>query len=146
MSKSHIELIARGVLIRESQLLVCENVKSKYLFLPGGHVEFGESVEIALIREMMEESGRPVSVGRFMGIFEASFQQAREGKAAKRHHEVNLIYEMTTEDDVPIASIESKIAFRWIPIDDLKSKGQLRPAGILEVALGGAIQAASMSE
>lgn len=146
MPKPRIELIARGVLLREGRLLVCEYMKGKYQFLPGGHVEFGESGETALIREMMEETGQVVTVGRFLGVFEASFDQAKENKPSKRHHEINLIYEMATENSEPIASIESEIAFRWVAIDDLRAGRDFRPAAILDVALGGVIHAGSMSE
>jgi mutator protein MutT len=37
--------------------------------LPGGHVEFGESLEEALVREMAEEFDLTVKVGKIVGTF-----------------------------------------------------------------------------
>ena len=53
MSKDHsIELIARGVFVRGGAVLLCQNVKHGYYYLPGGHVEFGEAAAVALAREI----------------------------------------------------------------------------------------------
>src|SRR5262249_44925533 len=41
--KPHIEVIARGVIRRGRFVLACRNVKKGYVYLPGGHVEFGET-------------------------------------------------------------------------------------------------------
>ena len=58
-----IELIARGLARRDNDVLLCLNLKGGYAYLPGGHVEFGESAREALEREFVEESGIQVTSG-----------------------------------------------------------------------------------
>ncbi|MBY0262673.1 MAG: NUDIX domain-containing protein, partial [Phycisphaerales bacterium] len=82
-----IEFIARGVLIAGSRVLLCRNLKHDYLYLPGGHVEFGESAAAALAREFLEEAALPVRVGPLALVSEGTFATKRRG-----HHEVNLVF------------------------------------------------------
>jgi ADP-ribose pyrophosphatase YjhB (NUDIX family) len=138
-----VELIARGVLIERGRLLVCRSRKRGHCFLPGGHVEFGETAAAALEREMREELGAPLRAGRFLGVCEASFVQAgRSGR--RRHHEVNLVFAMSrppvgssraaARGRPKLASIESKIEFDWLALDQLRGRRppvRLLPPGIL---------------
>ena len=58
-----IETIARGVCVRDGKLLVCRAKGAKSCYLPGGHVEFGETGRQALVREMAEETGLAAEAG-----------------------------------------------------------------------------------
>ncbi len=62
---NEIEVIARGLCIRDGKVLLCRHIKQAYNYLPGGHVEFGESATDALAREMMEEAGVAVHNVRY---------------------------------------------------------------------------------
>lgn len=146
MSKRRIELIARGVLVRDGELLACRNVKNKHAFLPGGHVEYGESSAEALAREMQEEAGLAVTIGEFLGVFESSFLQVRGGKPPKQHHELNILFQMTVNESAEIRSMEAKIEFIWLKQGDLNDISKLLPEGIIDIALGPAMLGSSMSE
>jgi len=115
--RRHIELIARGVLVRDGHLLLCHSKGAKNTYLPGGHIEFGESACEALAREIEEELGRPATIGRFLGGVEHTFVQK-----GKRHCEVNLVFAMRMTGVKPPRrprSKEKKIDFRWLPIEQL---------------------------
>jgi len=64
VSKHQIEILARGVCVSGGRLLVCHTHGADNTYLPGGHVEFDEKAKIALRREMMEEMGLKVKVGK----------------------------------------------------------------------------------
>ena len=115
-----IETIARGVCIVDGKLLICRAKGASSSYLPGGHIEFGETGRQALVREMKEETGCEITIGRFMGVVENSFQQH-----GKPHSEINLVYEMkladTTGNGKNVTSRENWIEFAWQPLDTLKS-------------------------
>ena len=113
MSKPHIEVIARGLLLRDGEALLCRDVAAGYLYLPGGHVEFDEPAGAALEREFVEECGLQVRAGPLLLVTEERFEQKR------RHHELNLVFHVEpARGPAPeaVASRESEITFEWIPL------------------------------
>ena len=59
-----------GVLIEGDKILLVEQnvTKTRHWSLPGGALEFGETIEQGLIREMREETGLDVSVGNLLYV------------------------------------------------------------------------------
>ena len=119
-----IELIARGCLVHGSKVLLCQNLKHGYYYLPGGHVEIGESAAGALAREFLEESGQRVAVGDLALMSEGVFTTKK-----RRHHELNLVFHVERAPGWPagprregidspprIVSKEYGIAFSWIEL------------------------------
>lgn len=68
--RESIELTVLCLVHREGKLLLQNRVKPDWrgYAIPGGHVEPGESVVDAVIREMREETGLTVSHPRLCGI------------------------------------------------------------------------------
>jgi len=138
---SGIENIARGICIVGGKVLLCRGKGLDSTYLPGGHIEFGETGREALVREMKEETGRDAKAGAFVNVVENSFLQK-----GKRHCEINLVYEMeigegedqrsevrgqTAEDsiirlfDYSIISREDWIGFEWCDVDNLDAANLL---------------------
>ena len=116
-----IETIARGVAVSDGRILLCKAKGGSTTYLPGGHIELGESGREALIREMKEETGLDVSLGRFLGVVENSFLQK-----GKRHSEINLVYEMAIlPGQGEVAAAEDWIEFEWRDLADLDSANLL---------------------
>ncbi|PFE97802.1 DNA mismatch repair protein MutT [Bacillus thuringiensis] len=109
--KSKFHHIVRAVMIKDEKLLVAEYIGHHY-FLPGGHVEIGESAENALIRELREELGVLCSIQQFLGVIENQWQDKEV-----LHHEINHIFEVESQGlhtDLTPHSSESHLAFHWI--------------------------------
>jgi len=125
-----IEVIARGVYVRGSHVLLCRNVAGGYCYLPGGHVEFAEPAADALAREFAEETGVRADIGPLLLTTEQTF---RTGK--REHHEINLVFHvehLAHADGSPadeVRSVEPDIAFEFVDLAALPDI-DLRPAGI----------------
>jgi 8-oxo-dGTP pyrophosphatase MutT (NUDIX family) len=128
-SRGEIETIARGVCAADGKVLLCRAKGGSSTYLPGGHIEFGETAAEALVREMKEESGLDFRVGKFLGVLENSFLQHGE-----KHCEINLVYEMSFASgrggaETAVDALEPWIEFEWRSADDLAS-ANLLPAEI----------------
>ena len=115
-----IETIVRGVCVKENRLLVYQNTNFGYICLPGGHVEFWESMTEALCREWNEEVGCDCKVGDFLNFFEERY----EGSDGKRHHKYIFLYEVSCdilEIDKPLKQQEAHIALQWMPLSEFRN-------------------------
>lgn len=122
-----IEVLARGVCVMNGQLLLCFGKRSGIAYLPGGHIDFGETARQALVREIQEELGRTAKAGRFLGCSEHAFVQDGEPKA-----EINLVFELTVDGispDQPLSATEAWIGFKWHPLDQLAT-ARFEPASL----------------
>lgn len=132
-----IETIARGILVSGGMVLLCRDKQGSYAFLPGGHVEPGESAREALSRELQEEAGlERVKVGSCALVTEQRFTQN-----GKPRHEISLVFHVEhaiLPDGTPLSlgatngpardvpSLESHIEFVWVEVAAL-SEIDLRP-------------------
>lgn len=122
--EKHIETIARGVCVKDGKVLLCYPKDRSYSYLPGGHIEFGETGREALVREMKEETGLDATAGELLGVVESSFVQKGE-----KHCEINLIYEMKVRgcEGAKVRSCEDWICFDWVGCDKIGSANLLPP-------------------
>ena len=132
-----IETIARGVCIADGKILLCRAKGGATTYLPGGHIEFGETGREALAREVLEELGVTASVGRFLGVVENAFTQH-----GRPHAEINLVYALEagrpagTPGVEKVAAKEDWIEFEWRPLADLAA-ANLLPADFRSLADAG---------
>ena len=119
-----IETIARGVCVRDGKLLLCRAKGGSSTYLPGGHIEFGETGRQALVREVKEELGMESSTGAFLGVVENAFLQH-----GKPHAEINLVYELELGNGElpPLQSQEDWIEFEWCDLNRLDEANLLPP-------------------
>jgi 8-oxo-dGTP pyrophosphatase MutT (NUDIX family) len=110
------EVIARAIIVVDGKVLCQRNVENDEYALPGGHIEKGETVRQALIRELKEETGMPIFVGKLTYINENFFEQDGE-----EVHEIGFYFLSSVIGDIPekIESREDHIDFRFIDLDDL---------------------------
>lgn len=127
-----IHIISRALYIDQGHILLCKidgRDHNIYHFLPGGHVELGESAQAALIRELKEEIGHEFKVDRFLGVLENKFDRPN----GAFQHEYTFHYLVscpTLKYGQEIAQLESHIKPIWVPLSSLDTI-DFRPTAIL---------------
>lgn len=114
-----IELIVRLVIKREDKVLLCLNKEAGSYFLPGGHVEFGDTFEKTIYKETAEELGwtrEDIKSFKFKGYLE-NFYSYKNG--TEPHAELNMIFDVEINVATQAVSQESHIGFEWVNISDV---------------------------
>jgi len=75
------------------EILLIQRADNAHWGLPGGHVEPGESVAQATAREVLEETGCAIEVGRLIGVYSDPAWQTVESSSGRRPQFVNLCFE-----------------------------------------------------
>ena len=100
--------VSQAVILSEHRVLLAVRRDLRGRQLPGGHVQAGESSEVALIREVHEETGFDIAVERCVGDY------VRTGF---RPYTVSVYTCRITGGDLR-PSIETPVV-RWFDIDEL---------------------------
>lgn len=97
-------------------------------FLPGGHLDLGESLPVSLVRELREELGLEARVGAYLGTIEHGYN---DNKAT--HYELNHIFEVALPPrKADVVSHEAHLDFFWAELSELV-KYQLEPYPLREL-------------
>jgi len=75
------------------EILLMQRSDNAHWGLPGGYVERGEAVADAAAREVFEETGVKVAVGRLVGVYSDPASMVIEYAGGRRVHAVNLCFE-----------------------------------------------------
>jgi 8-oxo-dGTP pyrophosphatase MutT (NUDIX family) len=114
-----------AVVEHDGQLLLIEYDDARlgrHWGLPGGGVEPGESIQAALRREVLEETGAQVVVGRLLLVNE--YDPAGTGGRYTDEHELRLVFHCTLADDraliAPSIPDPEQIGVGWVALADLR--------------------------
>lgn len=113
-TESNIHFIARGLLVQGDNVILCRVKNKDWYFLPGGHIESGESSKAALFREIKEESSIVVNEALFIGVCETIFLYDEEFS----QHEVDFVFQVAIPEGVAIASKEDHLEYVVIKKED----------------------------
>lgn len=75
------------------EILLIQRADNSHWGLPGGHVEPGESVAQATVREVLEETGWAIELGRLIGVYSDPAFQTVESSSGERSQFINLCFE-----------------------------------------------------
>ena len=111
-----------GIAIHDGRLLVEHNVKHGFCFIPGGRVEYGENAVQALSRELDEEFGSGVQIGRLVIVADNLFELD-----GIRYQEAGLYFLMEFDPGHYILGREGEfeaeepnLVYQWLPLNELE--------------------------
>lgn len=116
-----------GILIRNGKVLLQRPINDPAYAFPGGHVNFGETSEEAVIREFKEEIAADIRPIRLLWIGENFFPWGE-----KDCHQIGLYYLLALQDETQIPldgifyaqdEVERKacrLEFSWVEMSQLK--------------------------
>ncbi|MEA2460671.1 MAG: 8-oxo-dGTP diphosphatase [Actinomycetota bacterium] len=112
MTEGRPEIAVGAIVVVEGRLLMVRrgHEPNKGLWtVPGGRVERGESLEDAVKREIREETGLAVEVGRLAGHLEYIGE----------HHLVILDFLAQPQDGSEPVAGDDADEVRWVPLDEI---------------------------
>ena len=114
-----------AVILRGDEVLLQVIGAQDYWCLPGGRVDFGESGEEAVRREIVEEIGLEPRIERLVWVVENLYQDN-----GTRYHEASLYYLAS----LPEASPEAAATDSWttVELDGTRLLNQWHPVDTLE--------------
>jgi ADP-ribose pyrophosphatase YjhB (NUDIX family) len=136
-----IRLIACAVILDGDRILVWDDLNpetGEVVAVPlAGGIEFGETGEEAIRRELVEEIGAVAGAVRYLGTLEDVFEWNGQAR-----HEVHLVYEVeltdariTQLDHVEVDDEGERYVARWRPLGEFRDGTRLVPTGLLGLIL-----------
>ena len=116
-----------AVLLDQGRILVMQDERSPYFYLPGGRVRMGERAEDAVLREVREELGIEAQIERPLWLSQAFFT---EDVDRADYHELCLYFLLDASDtDLLLRGdrfrgpeLRHVHDFEWLPFDRLREE------------------------
>jgi len=109
---------AKAIIFKDGKMLATKIKDNDEIFyiMPGGGQDSGETLEEAVVREVIEEFGILVKP--------LSLEFVVEGVTGEKFHRVDLVFHCRYLNEVPGVDIKgdlNQIGYDWLAIDDLEN-------------------------
>lgn len=111
---------AAAIIIEEGAICFMSSPSEDYHYSVGGAVQFGETTEEAVLREVIEETGQQYEIDRLVCFHENFFSNSNGVLRGLDCHEICLYYLMKLKGKQFQSQIEDETV-HWIPIQELEN-------------------------
>jgi ADP-ribose pyrophosphatase YjhB (NUDIX family) len=101
------------------RILLMRRSDNEHWGLPGGYVEPGESVQSAAQREVREETGYEIEVGRLVGVYSDPRVQVIDYGGGRRVHAINLCFEAVAGTQRELGTPDETLEWGFFAVDAL---------------------------
>lgn len=88
-----------AIILKDGKFLMVSNPGTDYLYSVGGRIQFGESAEQAVVREVREETGVEMEIDRLGFVAEDFFIGDHVAKMGKLIYELGFYFYMKTPEN-----------------------------------------------
>ena len=121
-----INIRVGAIILKDGKFLMAGNDRDDYLYSVGGRIQYGETSEEAVVREVEEETGVKMEVDRLGFVSEVYFFGNPHTDHRRTVYEIGFYYYMKVPEDFsPVSEDflegESTEHLRWVTVhDDIK--------------------------
>ena len=119
---SDIRVRVAALICKDGRVLFIEHKKGDktYWLLPGGGVEFGESLPQCVVRELKEETNLDIEVGNLAFVSDTITPEESLLFSKERRHVVNIVfYAKHVDGELKVGDEERLYDLKYIPIEDI---------------------------
>ncbi len=111
---------AKAILVKDNEILLnrCSSRLGQYYALPGGGQREGETLQEALVREVLEETGLRVRPERLCGVYEHITTGREDGNG----HKIYFVFVCTPEGkgrEKPTERDAFQLGSQWVKLEDI---------------------------
>lgn len=116
-NKKYPEATVGAVILNpKNEVLICRSNKwNQQYVIPGGHIERGEKMEEALIREVKEETGLKVYDIELLGITESIYSESFQSK--KHFLFIDFI---CRSDSTDVELNHEAQSYKWVELEEIE--------------------------
>lgn len=122
MSQNRVHVGVYGVVRKGAEIALILKGRGPYtgmLDLPGGKIEFGESVEDCLKREILEELGVEVASFKLRKVLHNSISY-EEGEGVVNLQHVGIVFDVGIKNEIVNQAGHDVLEAGWYDVDKLK--------------------------
>lgn len=114
-------------------LMRAPNLFDNQYYLPGGHIEWGEKISEALVREVKEETGLTVRDPELVRVVEFIFWPVYDAT----RHIIPLDYAVTTDDPEESVRLDQRegVEYVWLTTEEIGARRDIEPTSQETIAL-----------
>jgi len=110
--------VVDGIIEKDKKILLIKRRDDPFkerLALPGGHVDYGETVEDAVLREIEEETGIITEIREILGVYS-------NPKRDPRRHRISTVFVLKIIDDSNAKASSDAKSMNFYNIDELREE------------------------